>query len=226
MKVTMNWDWGKIKTVVETIAIFGAALFALFTWGFDYLRLSDPNWSVGFNETTQLNAVTKGERTKICSKKDCPEATTCVLTGSVQTVNKGKKPLFMRDTFIYFYLFEKIDNEPVVNASLYNYFKDIKNPELQNYSLLDSIVIGSIDDQPLFPEQSAIRPFSIEINPTLFENEESLVEFSNKYDLLIVADQYLVPDLIRPRQIEQHSTAGNLIENICHQSYFKSAKAD
>lgn len=222
MKRLNEWNWERLKTITEVVAIFGAAMFALFTWGIDSARVTSPNWAVSFGDMNQYTAVIENRHSRICADPKCKEASTCIIQSKIITKNEGRTPLTIGLTEVNFYLVKKELESGFVNASSYQYFDAIKAGETTAADNIGFVKIGSVDDQPLYPGQEAWRPFSIEITPKLLSEKLDLEEFAKNKQLLIVAKQSLTPSSIWPFKSEEHSMATYLVSNVCFRANLPS----
>ena len=219
-----DWDWERLKTITEVVAIFGAAMFALFTWGIDSARVTSPNWAVSFGDMYQYSAVIDNGHSRICVDAECKAATTCRIQSRIVTKNEGRTPLTIGLTEVDFYLVNKERESGFVNASSYRYYEAIKTGKSTDSEKIGFVKIGSVDEQPLYPGQEAWRPFSIEVTPGLLNEKLDLDEFAKKKQLLIVAKQNLTPSSIWPFNSEEHSMETYLVSNVCFRANLPSDK--
>lgn len=222
MKFLNTIPWEKWKPRVEVIAILGAAIFALFTWGFDAWRLSSPNWAVSFGETSELTGIVDNDLFKICNTPDCEEATACMVQSKVITKNEARTPLDVGSTTLSFYSLEKADASGFVNQSSYQLFT-LTCSYFKNSNCLqpfEEIQVGQVDKQALFPGQEAWRPFTVEFHPLLMKEQKSLNLFAESNVILIVAKQEVSPKSLVPFQSPKKSLATLMLSNLCNRSRY------
>jgi len=238
-------DWGKTKTIVEVVAILFAGIFAFFTWGIDAYKASSPNWSVEIDSKSfvQYSGVKEDGKLSICDVPGCSEANTCRIEGTVVTKNKGKAPIELRNTEINIYIVPRNDDKGWArNSSAYMYVSKLcsMNSISGCYEASDNFTIGKLNDEVLYPAQEGWRPFAYEMTPIEGDTKMNLNEFSKSYQVLIMANQkiipsslnpfYLLPDDYNPFFEEKPSEVSYMVSNICNRNKFKtkdeSCKAD
>jgi hypothetical protein len=223
MSSTDGWTWDKTKIVFEILALIGAAVFAVFTWGVDSWRLSSPNWAVSFGKVDEYTAVVDNNRVRICKKASCKNASACIVQSKVITKNQANTPLNVENTNIRFYSYDKKLASGFANQSSYNAYKSLckSNSSDKNCPrLIGELDIGPIDPQPLYPGHESWRPFTIEIVPDMFTTSSDLTNFAISNGVLIVAKQEVKPKGIWSEGEMTTSTASLSLYNLCNKSSF------
>lgn len=221
----MAWTMERSKTVIEIVAIFGAAVFAVITWGIDAWKTSAPNWAISFGHVNQATSTVVNGNDQVCLYKGCKIATSCLIESAIKTENKAKSPLYVEITKLYFYSYKKPKASKFVDHSLYRAYESLQrcNSETQTTDcplLIEKVEIGKIDLQPLYPSQEAWRPFSVTINTEELPNGSPLNNYSKNNGILIVAYQELMTKGFFGNTTEHTAKSAYDIDNLCGRGFY------
>lgn len=206
----------RIKIVVEIFAILAAGTFAFFTWGVNYLSVTQPNWALEFIDVNQYPAELKNGVNLLCKNRDCSRPTSCIYEGTLKVSNNGNRPLTLGETIIDLYV---VNREPVAefsDVSLARYLDKTCEGNLKSHcETRRSIPIDELDSQPVYPGQYALRPFSLEITNPGGESE-GIVSYSRNNVFVVVATQNLNISRFLQNSKSEVSKASTINQNICN----------
>lgn len=167
----------RLKIIIEIVAILGAGIFALLTWGVDLVSKREPSWKVEIinSKAFRYREIEKTGTLESCwNSKDC-KTVACKFEGSFQITNTGLRPLSLgRTKFEAFFLkredFPNLsDKQSVFNKNLTprSLFEVACSPD--EYSECTntkdfSTSIVPLDTSPLFPDVEAWRPYAFQVH--------------------------------------------------------------
>lgn len=205
------------KIYIEIIAIVAAGIFTFFTWGISYLSLQDPNWDMALNPVNLYTAVEKEGAPMLCLQKVCDTISCCEFSATLEVKNNGNKPFRLDTTTVEVYFLKRKPPGGLVNNAVYEYIKNIKATNTTKKVSPDLLFhVLETDEEPVYPNQPAWRPFSFDLNSSRLKEKLPLAQFARRNVLLIIVKQ----KIIIPKWVffndTKVSTLSYLNSNICN----------
>ena len=162
------------------LAILAAGAFAFLTWGLDEIRFREPNWSIYIDSASVFEEIMDIDDRKVCDYK-----------ATVHVKNNSKTPLYIRDTIIDYFVVPRPDTTKngVTESSLFQLTKEICSSEDGCSDSIHTTKIGSVDEFPVPPGQTAWRPFHIQFDASAIEKNNEHFESELKGHVLLIRIQ-------------------------------------